>query len=82
LSIESLVGAEQTLDWRGCFVALLRRGDSFMATVRAYTPASGDLSEQFDRATGQQTSAKNLAWSHAAFITAVAARRAALRGSL
>ena len=47
-----------------------------MATVRAYTPASGELSEQFDRVTGQQTSAKNLAWSHAALITAVAARRA------
>lgn len=56
--------------------ALVGRGDSFMATVRAYAPASGQLSEQFDRVTGQQTSAKNLAWSHAALITAVAARRA------
>jgi glucoamylase len=78
-SIKALVGAEQALNAPGAFDALLKRGDSFMATVRAYTPASGDLSEQFDGATGQQTSAKNLAWSHAAFITAVAARRAALR---
>jgi glucoamylase len=78
-SIEALVGAGQELDGSGAFDALLKRGDSFMATVRAYTPASGELSEQFDRATGQQTSAKNLAWSHAAFITAVAARRAACR---
>jgi glucoamylase len=76
-SIKALVGAEQGLDASGAFDALLKRGDSFMATVRAYTPASGELSEQFDRATGQQTSAKNLAWSHAALITAVAARRAA-----
>jgi glucoamylase len=61
------------------FAALLRRGDQFMATVAAYTPASGELSEQFDQATGVQTSAKSLAWSHAALITAVARRRAALR---
>jgi glucoamylase len=59
--------------------AFLRKGDGFLATVRAYTPGSGDLSEQFDRATGRQTSAKNLAWSHAAFVTAAAARRKALR---
>lgn len=52
------------------------RGDAFLETVRAFTPENGDLSEQFDRTTGEQTSAKNLAWSHAALITAVAARRA------
>jgi glucoamylase len=55
------------------------RGDTFMRTVQAYTPASGDLSEQFDRATGTQTSAKHLAWSYAAFITAAASRRRAVR---
>jgi glucoamylase len=53
-----------------------QRGDAFLETVRAFTPATGELSEQFDQATGKQTSAKNLAWSHAALITAVAARRA------
>ena len=63
------------------FEALIARGDSFMATVRAYTPANGDLSEQFDRTNGQQTSSKNLAWSHAALITAVAARRSAHRAA-
>jgi glucoamylase len=60
------------------FEALLRRGDQFMATVCAYTPASGELSEQFDQASGAQTSAKSLAWSHAAFITAFARRETAL----
>jgi glucoamylase len=60
------------------FEALLRRGDQFMATVAAYTPATGELSEQFDQATGAQTSAKSLAWSHAAFITAFYRRAAAL----
>jgi glucoamylase len=57
--------------------ALVRQGDSFLETVRAFTPASGDLAEQFDRNTGEQTSAKQLAWSYAAFISAVAARRGA-----
>ena len=50
------------------------QGDGFLETVRAFTPDSGELSEQFDRNTSQQTSAKKLAWSYAAFITAIAAR--------
>ncbi len=58
--------------------ALLWRGDQFMATVAAYTPAGGELSEQFDQATGVQTSARSLAWSHAALITALARRKAAM----
>ncbi len=54
----------------------IARGDAFLATVRAFTPASGDLSEQFDRRTGEQTSAKHLAWSYASFISCMTARRA------
>jgi glucoamylase len=57
--------------------ALLARGDRYLETVRAYTPESGDMSEQFDQRTGEQTSAKHLAWSYAAFISCAAARRAA-----
>lgn len=53
------------------------RGDAYLATVRAYTPAGGELSEQFDQRSGAQTSAKQLAWSHAAFISCVSARRIA-----
>ena len=56
----------------------IARGDTFIETVRAFTPANGDLSEQFDQRTGEQTSAKHLAWSYAAFISCVAARRAAV----
>jgi glucoamylase len=56
----------------------ITRGDAFLETVRAFTPASGDLSEQFDQRTGEQTSAKHLAWSYAAFISCVTARRAVL----
>ena len=54
----------------------IARGDGFLETVRAFTPASGDLSEQFDQRTGEQTSAKHLAWSYAGFISCVTARRA------
>ncbi|MEO7773658.1 MAG: glycoside hydrolase family 15 protein [Steroidobacteraceae bacterium] len=57
------------------------RGDAFLDTIRDFTPASGDLSEQFDQADGRQTSARHLAWSYAAFISCIAARTAALSGS-
>lgn len=57
--------------------AWLGRGDAFLQTVRAYTPVDGDMSEQFDQRTGEQTSARHLAWSYASFISCVAARRAA-----
>jgi glucoamylase len=56
--------------------ALIGRGDAYLETVRRHTPPSGDLSEQFDQNTGVQTSARHLAWSYAAFISCVAARRA------
>ena len=69
-------GARRNTDFAA---AALERGDTFMRTVQAYTPASGDLSEQFDRTTGAQTSAKHLAWSYAAFITAAATRRRAVQ---
>ena len=52
-----------------------KRGDAYLATVQAYTPDSGDLSEQFDQVTGAQTSARHLAWSYAAFISCVNLRR-------
>jgi glucoamylase len=54
---------------------LTDRGDAFLETVRAYTPLSGELSEQFDQHTGVQRSAQQLAWSYAAFITCTHARR-------
>lgn len=56
--------------------AWVRKGDAFLETVRQYTPENGELSEQFDQRTGAQTSARHLAWSYAAFISCLAARRA------
>ncbi len=57
---------------------LLAKGDAILSHVRRFVPASGDLSEQYDRTTGQQTSAKDLSWSYAAFLTAWHARKLAL----
>jgi len=54
----------------------LVHGDGFLETVRAFTPASGDLAEQFDQRSGEPTSAKHLAWSYAGLISCVTARRA------
>ncbi len=58
--------------------AWIDRGHAYLATVRAFTPADGALSEQFDPTSGQQLSAKHLAWSYAAFVSCFAARRAAV----
>ncbi len=74
-----LIPADGAPESPGSAAAALKRGDMFMRTVQAYTPARGDLSEQFDRTTGAQLSAKHLAWSYAAFITAAASRRRAVQ---
>jgi glucoamylase len=59
----------------------IKRGNAFLETVREFTPPSGEMSEQFDQRTGVQTSARRLAWSYAAFITCIAARRLAVPGA-
>ncbi|HEX4377520.1 MAG TPA: glycoside hydrolase family 15 protein [Steroidobacteraceae bacterium] len=56
----------------------LARGNAYLETVRTYTPADGELSEQFDQKNGTQTSARQLAWSYAAFISCTNARRTAM----
>jgi glucoamylase len=58
---------------------LIERGDGFLRTARAFTPQSGDLAEQFDQRSGEPRSARHLAWSYAAFISCIAARRRAQR---
>ena len=53
------------------------RGDAFMTAIMQFTPADGSLSEQIDRTTGMQTSARHLTWSYAAFISTARERRLA-----
>ncbi len=57
---------------------LIAKGDAILSRTREFIPPTGDLSEQFDQTTGEQTSAKDLSWSYACFITAWEARQAAL----
>jgi glucoamylase len=73
-TIPSVQGSEWTTRLHA---ALCARGDAYLETVRRFTPADGMLAEQFDQNTGAPNSARHLAWSYAAFISAVAARRAA-----
>jgi glucoamylase len=73
------LGAEPQVPRSALAKLALQRGDAVMRTVQAFTPASGELSEQFDQTTGAQTSAKRLTWSYAAFITAAASRSQACR---
>jgi glucoamylase len=76
----STLGAAE-LCYRAAAVAprcgdLISRGDAFLETVREFTPADGELSEQFDQNTGAPNSAPQLAWSYAAVISSVTARDA------
>ena len=44
--------------------------DGFFSIVQQYTPSNGSLAEQFTRDNGTPTSAGDLTWSYAAFLTA------------
>jgi glucoamylase len=79
LSFRQRLGATAAVGGERLARLALERGDAFVRTVQAFTPPSGELSEQFDRNTGAQTSAKHLSWSYAAFITAAARRGEAFR---
>jgi glucoamylase len=74
-----LASAPAALAGEPLAAAALQRGDAFLRTVQAFAPPGGELSEQFDRTTGAATSARQLTWSYAAFITAATSRAQALR---
>lgn len=60
---------------------LLRlRGDQFVERVRLHTPKDGSLAEQFSRKNGYATSARDLTWSYASFLTAIQARTEISKG--
>jgi len=54
--------------------ALKTYADGYVNVVKKYAPASGRLSEQFDKSSGTPLSAADLTWSYAAFLTMTAAR--------
>lgn len=57
--------------------ALMRRGDRYLARVRLHADADGGLAEQWRRESGYSTSARDLTWSYAAFLSAVRWRKRA-----
>jgi glucoamylase len=50
------------------------RGEAILRRLRDFLPSSAVLPEQLDRNTGAPASARDLAWSHAALLTALLAR--------
>ncbi|KAI1815674.1 family 15 glycosyl hydrolase [Poronia punctata] len=61
--------------------AVFTYADGFIDVVAKYTPSSGALAEQYDRDSGEPLSARDLTWSYASFLTAVARRRGVVPGS-
>jgi glucoamylase len=59
---------------RGVAACFRARGDSILRALARRLPPSGEMPEQLDRANGAPASARNLAWSYAAYISAYSAR--------
>lgn len=59
---------------RSSAVRLREQGDAFLARVKYHANPDGSLSEQMDRHSGYMTSAHDLTWNYAAFISALHAR--------
>jgi glucoamylase len=54
--------------------ALFLEGDEFLKRIQVHVTPHGDMDEQLDRDSGYMLSARDLTWSHAAFLTSVWAR--------
>lgn len=48
--------------------------DKFLATIQYHQQRNGSMSEQYSRYDGYMQGARDLTWSHAAFISAIKAR--------
>ena len=79
--LQRLGAAQASVEGATAATLAMQRGDALLRTVQQYTPVGGELSEQFDRTTGVETSARHLSWSYAAFITAAASRAQACRAT-
>jgi glucoamylase len=55
-------------------------GDSFLQRLEFHSNPDGSMSEQWDRNSGFMTSANDLTWSYASFLTLMMARNAAYAG--
>ncbi|MFA6029436.1 MAG: glycoside hydrolase family 15 protein [Elusimicrobiota bacterium] len=64
---------------RALLTGLLLRGDDLLRAVRRVTPPSGALAEQIDQTSGEAASSRDLSWSQSSFLSAVEARREAMK---
>ncbi|KAF8322020.1 glucoamylase G2 [Clavulina sp. PMI_390] len=55
--------------------AVTKYADGFVELAAQYTPADGQLSEQYNKANGTQLSAEKLTWSFASALTALDAKK-------
>lgn len=72
--IKPAVYPKSTPAYQNITSAVRTYADGFISVVQEYTPATGALSEEFDRKAGTQVPAPDLTWSYASFSTAVARR--------
>jgi glucoamylase len=61
--------------------AIRAHADGFVKIVARFTPPDGRLAEQFDKKSGNPTSADDLTWSYAATLTAFRSRKGGFGGS-
>ncbi|KAJ5679064.1 glycosyl hydrolase family 15 [Penicillium macrosclerotiorum] len=67
--------------YRSIASAVKEYADGFVSIVQQYTPSNGSLAEQFTRDDGTPTSAADLTWSYAAFMTAASRRNGTVPNS-
>ena len=72
-TVQTVLGLEAERQEIACKVA--RDADGRMEWIRKHRTSQLELSEQFDRVTGEQIGAKRLTWSYEAFLKAVDRRR-------
>ena len=61
-------------EYDSLYNAVFAYADGFLDVVSRYAQANGSMAEQFGRDDGRPLSARDLTWSYAAFLTAVARR--------
>ncbi|KAI0112247.1 glycoside hydrolase family 15 protein [Nemania sp. FL0031] len=66
--------ASTSATYTSIYNAVYLYADGFVAKVQQYAYSNGSLSEQFDRSSGAPVSARDLTWSYASLLTAVARR--------
>jgi glucoamylase len=74
-SVSAGTYASSTTTYQNLVAKIAAYADGYVANVQKYLPSSGHMAEQYDKSSGTPLSARDLTWSYASFLTAVAARR-------